>query len=119
MALGIEDDADMVEKASTGVAQTALDAMNLSAISSRLREVMSLNTGRVSQAITGQTLKPQYYYNTEERNVIDYDLMADKFASVVQEKLIGLGVYMNNKLIGKIITPTVNEELGKFDRRKT
>lgn len=119
MALGIEDDADMVEKASTGVAQTALEAMNLSAISSRLRDVMSLNTGRISQAITGQTLKPQYYYNTEERNVIDYDLMADKFASVVQEKLIGLGVYMNNKLIGKIITPTVNEELGKFDRRKT
>lgn len=117
--LGMDDQEKAVKNASQNLADTALNAIDLSTISSRLQDVMSLNTGRISQAITGQTLNPQYYYNTEEKELIDYDLMADKFASVVREKLIGLGVYMNDKVVGKIITPTVNEELGKIDRRKT
>ena len=74
--LGMDDQEKAIEKSSHNLAQTALDAMDLSAISSRLRDVMSLNTGRISQAITGQTLNPQYYFADEKG--IDYEILAQK-----------------------------------------
>lgn len=74
--LGMDDQEKAIEKSSHNLAQTALDAMDLSAISSRLRDVMSLNTGRISQAITGQALNPQYYFADEKG--IDYEILAQK-----------------------------------------
>lgn len=117
--LGIDDRVKAVEKSSRSMAQTALDAMDLSAISSRLRDVMSLNTGRISQAITGQTLNPQYYYNTEERNVIDYDLIADKFSSAVREKLKGMGIYADKDKIAEVVTPGVSQRFYLYNKRGT
>ena len=74
--LGMDDQEKAIEKSSHNLAQTALDAMDLSAISSRLRDVMSLNSGRISQAITGQALNPQYYFADEKG--IDYEILAQK-----------------------------------------
>lgn len=76
LEIGIEDREKMVKKSARNLAQTALGAMDLSAISSRLRDVMSLNTGRISQAITGQALNPQYYFADEKG--IDYEILAQK-----------------------------------------
>ena len=76
LEIGIEDREKTVKKSARNLAQTALGAMDLSAISSRLRDVMSLNTGRISQAITGQALNPQYYFADEKG--IDYEILAQK-----------------------------------------
>lgn len=43
----------------------------------------------------------------------------EKIAEAIHEELEGLGIYMDSKPVGKLVTPTVNEELGKLDRRKT
>lgn len=45
----------------------------------------------------------------------DYDRMGEATAKAME----GMGVYMDSKPVGKLVTPTVNEELGKLDRRKT
>ena len=76
LEIGIEDREKTVKKSARNLAQTALGAMDLSAISSRLRDVMSLNTGRISQAITGQALNPQYCFADEKG--IDYEILAQK-----------------------------------------
>lgn len=119
MALGIEDDAELAEKASQNLADTALNAIDLSTISSRLQDVMSLNTGRISQAITGQALNPQYYYNTEDQNSIDYDLIANKFASAVREKLKDIGIYMDGDKVAEIVTPGVSQRFYLYNKRGT
>ena len=117
--LGMDDQEKAIEKSSHNLAQTALDAMDLSAISSRLRDVMSLNSGRISQAITGQTMNPQYYYNMEERNIIDYDLIADKFASAVREKLKGMGIYADKDKLAEVVMPGVSQRLYLYNKRGT
>lgn len=80
---------------------------------------MSLNSGRISQAITGQALNPQYYYNTEERNIIDYDLIADKFASAVREKLKGMGIYADKDKLAEVVMPGVSQRLYLYNKRGT
>lgn len=45
----------------------------------------------------------------------DYDRMGEATAKAME----GMGIYMDGKPVGKVITPIVNEELGKLDRRKT
>ena len=68
-----------------------------------------ITTGQVvaaSQGGKGTDNNPQPF---------DYDRMGEATAKAME----GMGVYMDSKPVGKIITPTVNEELGKLDRRKT
>lgn len=68
-----------------------------------------ITTGQVvaaSQGGKGTDNNPQPF---------DYDRMGEATAKAME----GMGVYMDGKPVGKVITPTVNEELGKLDRRKT
>lgn len=51
-SIGIEDEEQAVVKSSENIAKAALDAVDLSDISSRMREVMALNTNRISKSIT-------------------------------------------------------------------
>ena len=46
---------------------------------------------------------------------IDYDRLGEATAKAME----GMGVYMDSKPVGKLVTPTVNDELGKLERRKT
>ena len=46
---------------------------------------------------------------------IDYDRLGEATAKAME----GMGVYMDSKPVGKLVTPTVNDELGKIERRKT
>lgn len=45
----------------------------------------------------------------------DYERMGEETAKAIA----GMGVYMDSKPVGKLVTPTVNDELGKMERRKT
>lgn len=68
-----------------------------------------ITTGQVvaaSQGGKGTDNNPQPF---------DYDRMGEATAKAME----GMGVYLDGKPVGKVITPTVNEELGKLDRRKT
>lgn len=46
---------------------------------------------------------------------IDYDRLGEATAKAME----GMGIYMDSKPVGKLVTPTVNDELGKLERRKT
>ncbi len=46
---------------------------------------------------------------------IDYDRLGEATAKAME----GMGIYMDSKPVGKLVTPTVNSELGKIERRKT
>ena len=46
---------------------------------------------------------------------IDYDRLGEATAKAME----GMGVYMDSKPVGKLVTPTVNNELGKIGKRKT
>lgn len=46
---------------------------------------------------------------------IDYDRLSEATAKAME----GMGIYMDSKPVGKLVTPTVNDELGKLERRKT
>lgn len=45
----------------------------------------------------------------------DYDRMGKATARAME----GMGVYMNSKSVGKLVTPVVNDELGRIGRKKT
>ena len=45
----------------------------------------------------------------------DYERMGQETAKAME----GMGVYMDSKPVGKLVTPTVNNELGKIGKRKT
>ena len=51
----------------------------------------------------------------EATEPIDYDRLGEATAKAME----GMGVYMDSKPVGKLVTPTVNDELGKLERRKT
>ena len=44
-----------------------------------------------------------------------YERMGQETAKAME----GMGVYMDSKPVGKLVTPTVNNELGKIGKRKT
>lgn len=43
----------------------------------------------------------------------------EKIGKEIAKVLDGMGVYMDGKPVGKLVAPTVNDELGKLNRRKT
>lgn len=50
LALGIKGEEKTVRKASKGLADTAVSSLDMSVISSRMRETMAINTGRVTKS---------------------------------------------------------------------
>ena len=54
-ALGIEKKKKLVGRTSSELAETALDSLNMSDISSRMRNTMALNTGRIARSFSLET----------------------------------------------------------------
>ena len=54
-ALGIERKKKLVGRTSSELAETALDSLNMSDISSRMRNTMALNTGRIARSFSLET----------------------------------------------------------------
>ena len=50
LALGIEDETKVVQKASKSLADTAVSSLDMTDISLRMREAMAVNTGRVTKS---------------------------------------------------------------------
>lgn len=76
---------------------------------------------KVSSITTRPTLATAYKYDPSNNKPggtaqpFDYERMGQETAKAME----GMGVYMDSKPVGKLITPTVNDELGKLERRKT
>ena len=54
-----------------------------------------------------------------EQNDFDYERIGNEIKRGTKEALEGMGVYLDKKTVGKIITPEVNDNLGKIGRRKS
>ena len=81
--------------------------------------------GQMQKKVTSITTRPTsaiVYKNDLGNNKpggavqpFDYERMGQETAKAME----GMGIYMDSKPVGKLITPTVNDELGKLERRKT
>lgn len=81
--------------------------------------------GRMQRQVSSITTHPEtatvYPLNPGNNNPgnppepIDYDRLGEATAKAME----GMGVYMDSKPVGKLVTPTVNNELGKIGKRKT
>ena len=54
-----------------------------------------------------------------EQNDFDYERIGNEINRGTKVALEGMGVYLDKKTVGKIITPEVNDNLGKIGRRKS
>lgn len=54
-AIGIDGEERNIQKSSQQLAETALNSLNMSDISSRMRDTMSLNTGRITRSFSLET----------------------------------------------------------------
>ena len=80
---------------------------------------------QMQKKVTSITTQPApamvYRYNPsnnkpeESVQPFDYERMGQETAKAME----GMGVYMDSKPVGKLVTPTVNNELGKIGKRKT
>ena len=76
---------------------------------------------KVSSITTRPTASTVYPFRPSKDNTggspdpIDYDRLGEATAKAIE----GMGVYMDSKPVGKLVSPTVNDELGKIERRKT
>lgn len=81
--------------------------------------------GQMQRKVSSITTRPAtatvYPFNPGKDNPgstpepIDYDRLGEATAKAME----GMGIYMDSKPVGKLVTPTVNDELGKLERRKT
>ena len=76
---------------------------------------------KVSSITTRPTLATAYKYDPSNNKPggtaqpFDYERMGQETAKAME----GMGIYMDSKPVGKLVTPTVNNELGKIGKRKT
>lgn len=80
---------------------------------------------QMQKKVTGITTQPTpatvYRYTPsnnkpgESVQPFDYERMGQETAKAME----GMGIYMDSKPVGKLVTPTVNNELGKIGKRKT
>lgn len=123
LALGIEDEEKMVQKSSENIAKLAMDSVDLSSVASRMRETMAINTGRVTKSFTtqisGNLVNHQETDNAVHLSDDDILRLSKAIDQAVRKGLSETVVKIDSKPAGKILTPVINEELGKINGRKT
>lgn len=123
LALGIEDEEKMVQKSSENIAKLAMDSVDLSSVASRMREAMAINTGRVTKSFTtqisGNLVNHQETDNAVHLSDDDILRLTKAIDQAVRKGLSETVVKIDSKPAGKILTPVINEELGKINGRKT
>ncbi|MBS4980057.1 MAG: tape measure protein [Lachnospiraceae bacterium] len=66
--------------------------------------------------MSGSTV-PVQSRNTQYEKSADFDY--ERMGKETAKAIGGMGVYMDSKPVGKLVASTVNDELGKLERRKT
>lgn len=88
---------------------------------------MAFNTSRITRSFalesSSRIINEQHTDITMHVSDEDISRLAREIArcvgDTVAESIDGMGVYMDSKPVGKMVTPTVNDELGKLERRNT
>ena len=125
--LGISGEEKNVGKASERLADAALNALDMSDISARMSEAMAFNTNRITRSFalesSSRIVNEQHTDNTVHLSDADIIRLSKEFGeaagTAVATEIEGLGIYMDSKPVGKLVTPTVNRELGRMEGRKT
>ena len=136
--LGIKDEEASVRKATEALSETALQSLDTDALMERIKSIdvagvmdqidsaLSDVNLRISDRITSkleiadraeaQKLECSLSQSDIERLAKATGKMV---GAVISEKFKDIGVYMDSKQVGRLVTPAVNDELGKLERRKT
>lgn len=90
-----------------------------------MTDILAGAVEQMQKKVTGITTQPTpatvYRYTPsnnkpgESVQPFDYERMGQETAKAME----GMGIYMDSKPVGKLVTPTVNNELGKIGKRKT
>lgn len=114
--LGIKAEEKEVAKASDRLGEIALNSLDLTAISQRMRDVMSFNTNRISRGIGGRNINMQHM--TENALKLDYDLLADKISGKMTKAIAGINwtMEMDKKPVGRILAPEINRQMELIKR---
>lgn len=89
--LGISDEKKAVEKSAENLGQTALDALDMSSVTSRMREAMAFNTNRVAKSFNLETSQNIIHRQESKAEVHlsdeDLRMMAKQFGLVASDAL--------------------------------
>lgn len=120
---GIEGEEKQVQKVSENLADTALSALNMSDISMRMREAMSINKERIAKSFSMQSnmnlslsKEKDCVFSLSEQDI----QRLEKALEVATRKgLDGAKVELDSHKVGKILSPIMNNEFGKISSRRT
>lgn len=103
--LGIEGEEKQVQKASENISRIALEAMDMSAITERMHEVMAMNTNRVTRQIMSQNIHVQHEISNEKDRLSDREIQAigKAIANVVNDHLEDLKIVYHDRELGRVI----------------
>lgn len=111
-ALGIERKKKLVGRTSSELAETALDSLNMSDISSRMRDTMSLNTGRIARSFS---LETNAIMNRQETNSM-LKLSDEEIGKLAKEIGTVAGKEFSDKVNGMSVE-VFEREFGRVVRR--
>lgn len=110
-ALGIKKKKKLVGRTSSELVNTALDSLNMSDISSRMRETMTLNTGRIAKSFSLES--NANVINSQERNstlkLSDDDIrkLAKEFGVVagkeISDNVDGMTMEVSEREFGRVV----------------
>ena len=84
---------------------------------------MAINTGRVTRSFSMLSSTNLSFSNEKNYSLSlsedDIQRLSKSLELATKRGFTGAKVEMDGHAVGKIVTPTVNEELGKWNRRKT
>lgn len=115
MEVGIEDETPHLEGTSVQAAKAAIGAMKTVSASNAVTAIQGRAYAVAEQATERDIDSHSRDEDTPQPEPIDYDRMGQEIARAVD----GMKVEMDGKKVGKIVTPTVNEELDNIRKRKT
>ena len=113
LALGIEDEEKAVKKSSQSLAKSALDSLDMTAISNRMRETMAINTGRIAKSFAMETSAT--VMNNAETNTVfhladeDIERLAKKFGATAADMLAENVDGMTMEVYGREFARVVKE----------
>lgn len=139
LGLGIEENEKYAVSAAEELSKVTLEAISLDEISEKMKNLDIPKTmarvqmavedrnEKVAKKVTASVVESETRRNSGNQNssVTKEDMRAflsDMSTLIVKEMagtMEGMGVYMDGKPVGKLVTPYVNTELGQINRRKT
>lgn len=109
--LGISDEEKNVGKASERLADTALNALDMSDISARMSEAMAFNTNRITRSFalesSSRIISEQHTDNTMHLSDEDIIRLAKEFGKVagdaVADNVEGMAIKTNSREFGRVV----------------